>query len=387
MDTFFRSFSDLLIFTERARKRNKKFVPPLIKFLINLNDHRTKIFSPGNLLASVCKEYIEESGNDQRIDNFLFKRLKNVPKSHVYQLLRSGQIRVNGKRITAKYRLQLGDLLRIPPITNTVSKSVSSQIAINPSKIYSFSILHEDDVLLVINKPSGMAVHGGSGISFGVIEQLRAQNPSCKFLELVHRLDRETSGVLLLAKKRNALVELHRQIREGLMEKHYLVMVKGEWRNAKQHVKLALNKYLTASGERRVAISSAGQPDSKQAHTIFTLQKTWKSFSLLDAEIKTGRTHQIRVHLAHLGYPILGDDKYGDFEINKQLSKAINPHKLMRMFLHAHSLQIAHPISGIVMKLQAPLPEDLQKFVESLDESETFIEKTSKRVSNAIIKT
>lgn len=333
-----------------------------------MNDHRTKILNPGDSLTSVCKEYIEESGNDQRIDNFLFKRLKNVPKSHVYQLLRSGQIRVNGKRITAKYRLQLGDLLRIPPVTNTGSKSASSQIAINPSKKYSFSILHEDDVLLVINKPSGMAVHGGSGISFGVIEQLRAQNPSWKFLELVHRLDRETSGVLLLAKKRNALVELHRQIREGLMEKHYLVMVKGEWRNAKQHVKLALNKYLTASGERRVAISPVGQSDSKQAHTIFTLQKTWKSFSLLDAEIKTGRTHQIRVHLAHLGYPILGDDKYGDFEINKQLGKAISP-KLARMFLHAHSLQITHPVSEIVMKLQASLPEDLQKFIESLDKS------------------
>lgn len=333
-----------------------------------MNDHRTKILNPVNSLTSVCKEYIEESGNDQRIDNFLFKRLKNVPKSHVYQLLRSGQIRVNGKRITAKYRLQLGDLLRIPPITNTASKNASSQTAINPSKKYSFSILHEDDALLVINKPSGMAVHGGSGISFGVIEQLRAQNPSWKFLELVHRLDRDTSGVLLLAKKRNALVELHRQIREGLMEKHYLVMVKGEWRNAKQHVKLSLNKYLTASGERRVAISLAGQLDSKLAHTIFILQKTWKSFSLLDAEIKTGRTHQIRVHLAHLGYPILGDDKYGDFEINKQLSKTISS-KLVRMFLHAHSLQITHPVSGIVMKLQASLPEDLQKFIESLDKS------------------
>ncbi|MBX3616742.1 MAG: RluA family pseudouridine synthase [Nitrosomonas sp.] len=343
--------------------------------------------NPDNSLTAVCKEYIEESGNDQRIDNFLFKRLKNIPKSHVYQLLRSGQIRVNGKRVTAKYRLQLGDLLRIPPIINTTSKEARSQTTINPQKKYSFSILHEDDVLLVINKPSGMAVHGGSGISFGVIEQIRAQNPTWKFLELVHRLDRETSGVLLIAKKRNALVELHRQIREGLMEKHYSVMVKGEWRNAKQHVKLALNKYVTASGERRVAISSVGQSDSKQAHTIFSLRKTWKSFSLLDAEIKTGRTHQIRVHLAHLGYPILGDDKYGDFEINKQLSKATSPYQLTRMFLHARTLKIIHPASGIAMTLEAPLPEDLQKFTESLDKPETLAEKASKRTPDAIIRT
>lgn len=337
-----------------------------------MNNHRTTTPNPGKFLTSVCKEHIEESGNDQRIDNFLFKRLKNIPKSHIYQLLRSGQVRVNGKRIDAKYRLQLGDLLRIPPISNLSNQSPASQTAISPRKTYAFSILHEDDALLVINKPSGMAVHGGSGISFGVIEQLRMQNPSWKFLELVHRLDRETSGVLLLAKKRNALVELHRQIREGSMKKHYLAMVKGQWRNARQHVKLALNKYVAANGERRVAISPQGQPDSKPAHTIFTLHSAWKSFSLLDAEIKTGRTHQIRVHLAHLGFPILGDDKYGDFEINKQLDKATASYRLTRMFLHAYSLQIAHPVTGVTMTLQAPLPEDLRKFVECLGRSETI---------------
>jgi len=216
-----------------------------------------------------------------------------------------------------------------------------------------------------------MAVHGGSGISFGVIEQLRAQNPSWKFLELVHRLDRETSGVLLLAKKRNALIELHRQIREGLTEKHYLVMVKGEWRNAKQHVKLALNKYVTASGERRVAISTGEYKDCKSmlAHTIFKLQRSWKKFSLLDAELKTGRTHQIRVHLAHLGFPIIGDDKYGNFEINKQLAKTSSRINLARMFLHANTLQITHPVSGERIKLQSPLSNDLQKFMDGLDKS------------------
>lgn len=319
-------------------------------------------------IAAVIKECIEEEGNDQRVDNFLFKRYRSVPKSHLYQLLRSGQVRVNGKRINASYRLQLGDIVRIPPIKIT-EKNSSRQTAIAPSKFFTFTTLYEDDVLLVIDKPGGLAVHGGSGISFGVIEQLRAQNPSWKFLELVHRLDRETSGVLLLAKKRSALVELHRQIREGLMEKHYLVMVKGEWHNAKQHVKLALNKYVTAGGERRVAVSNGEYDDSqsKLSHTIFKLQKSWKNFSLLDAEIKTGRTHQIRVHLAHLGFPIIGDDKYGDFEINKQLAKTRGQDKLTRMFLHAHTLQITHPNTGERMQLQSPLSKDLQKFIDGLE--------------------
>lgn len=319
-------------------------------------------------LAVVVKECIEEEGSDQRIDNFLFKRYRNVPKSHLYQLLRSGQVRVNGKRINASYRLQLGDIVRIPPI-KTTEKNSFRQTAIAPSNFFTFATLYEDDALLVIDKPGGLAVHGGSGISFGVIEQLRAQNPSWKFLELVHRLDRDTSGVLLLAKKRTALVELHRQIREGLMDKHYLVMVGGEWRNAKQHVKLALNKYVTASGERRVAVSTGEHDDSKSmlSHTIFKLQKSWENFSLLDAEIKTGRTHQIRVHLAHLGFPIIGDDKYGDFEINKQLAKARGLNKLTRMFLHAHTLQITHPNTGELMQLQSPLSKDLQKFIDGLE--------------------
>ncbi|WP_394809189.1 RluA family pseudouridine synthase [Nitrosomonas sp.] len=319
-------------------------------------------------LAVVIKECIEEEGSDQRVDNFLFKRYRNVPKSHLYQLLRSGQVRVNGKRINASYRLQLGDIVRIPPIRIT-EKNSSRQTAIAPSNFFSFTTLYEDDALLVIDKPGGLAVHGGSGISFGVIEQLRAQNSSWKFLELVHRLDRETSGVLLLAKKRSALVELHRQIREGLMEKHYLVMVRGDWYNAKQHVKLALNKYVTASGERRVAVSTDEHDDSKSklSHTIFKLQKSWKNFSLLDAEIKTGRTHQIRVHLAHLGFPIIGDDKYGDFEINKQLAKTRGQNKLTRMFLHAHTLQITHPNTGERMQLQAPLSKDLQIFIDGLE--------------------
>lgn len=319
-------------------------------------------------ITSITKECVNEDGNDQRIDNFLFKRFRNVPKNHLYQLIRSGQVRVNGKRINASYRLQLDDIVRIPPV-KVETKDSFNRSAIARANFFSFSALYEDDAVLVIDKPSGMAVHGGSNISFGVIEQLRAQNPSWKFLELVHRLDRETSGVLLLAKKRSALVELHRQIREGLVEKHYLVLVKGKWRNAKQHIKLALDKYVTASGERRVAVVSNAHPGSKPmfAHSIFTLDKSWNDFSLLDAEIKTGRTHQIRVHLAHLGFPILGDDKYGDFELNKQLAKGGERRKLTRMFLHAHSLQITHPVSGQCINLRSPLSSDLQKFVNDLD--------------------
>ena len=324
-----------------------------------------------NVLAcdmSVKNLCIGEKEENQRIDNFLFRCYRHVPKSHIYRLVRSGQVRINGKRIDVSYHLQLGDIVRIPPIK--VGKEGSSQqTSVIPSNFFRFNTLFEDDVLLVIDKPDSMAVHGGSGISFGVIEQLRAQNPSWKFLELVHRLDRETSGILLLAKKRSALVELHRQIREGLMEKHYLVMVYGKWHNATQHVKLALNKFITATGERRVAIASNGNKNNKplEAHTVFRLQKSWKNFSLLDAELKTGRTHQIRVHLAHLGFPIIGDDKYGNFELNKQLAKGNRQENLTRMFLHAHTLQIKHPVSMEIMKLQASLPENLQRFVDKLD--------------------
>ncbi|UJP05203.1 MAG: RluA family pseudouridine synthase [Nitrosomonas sp.] len=322
-------------------------------------------------VIAVTEKIVGEEGVDQRVDNYLFKRLKHVPKSHVYQLIRSGQVRVNSKRINASYRLHPGDLVRIPPV-RYLSQGPAKSAEIPAHRLFSLSILYEDDALLIINKPGGVAVHGGSGISFGVIEQLRGRNPAPQFLELVHRLDRETSGVLMLAKKRSALVELHRQIREGAIEKHYSAMVSGQWRNRKQHVKLPLDKYVTASGERRVTVSTSEQTDNKSmsAHTIFTLQRTWKMFSLLDAELKTGRTHQIRVHLAHLGFPILGDDKYGDFDLNKRLTKTSvdNSGKLMRMFLHASTLRFTHPLSGEGIMIEAPLPPDLQEFIGGLRE-------------------
>jgi 23S rRNA pseudouridine955/2504/2580 synthase len=317
---------------------------------------------------TVTMESVGEDSAGQRVDNYLIKRLKNVPKSHIYRLLRSGQVRVNSKRVSAQYRLQFNDSVRIPPIKR-FENSISSRSDLNKSQFILFDNLFQDESLLVINKPAGIAVHGGSGVSFGVIEQLRSQHPDWKFLELVHRLDRETSGVLLLAKKRSALVELHQQIRQGTIKKRYLVLVKGRWHNLKQSVKLPLNKYVTATGERRVSVTTDTCRDAKgmTAHTIFTLIESWKNFSLLEAEIKTGRTHQIRVHLAHLGFPIIGDDKYGDFTLNKQLAKQKGGRNLQRMFLHASNVGVTHPLIGKRIEFEAPLPDALQAFLDGLN--------------------
>src|SRR5258708_6923389 len=299
---------------------------------------------------------VDESSQDQRIDNYLQKILKGVPKSHIYRILRSGEVRVNSRRVQASYRLQDGDKVRLPPIRTGAKPARSGVAAPGPS--FSGSVLLEDEELLVVNKPSGVAVHGGSGISSGVIEQLRIARAGLRFLELVHRLDRETSGVLLLAKKRTALTGLHAQLREGVVRKHYLALVLGEWMDAKRNVKAALHKYVSSSGERRVVVDEEGQ----QAHTVFRLVRNLPGFSLLDAELKTGRTHQIRVHLAHVGFPIAGDDKYGDFDANKRLAKQ----GLKRMFLHAASLEFSHPRSGQVVRIEAPLAPELARFVQSL---------------------
>jgi 23S rRNA pseudouridine955/2504/2580 synthase len=305
---------------------------------------------------SVSFVEIDESGEDQRIDNFLFKYLKGVPKSHVYRILR-GEVRVNKKRIDQTYRLKLGDLLRIPPI-RVAEKHEAEHVHIPAVE---FPVLYEDDALVVVNKPAGVAVHGGSGVSFGVIEQMRRARPHAKFLELVHRLDRETSGVLLLAKKRSALTAMHEIMREGNSDKRYFALVLGQWKNAKQHVKLPLHKFDTPQGEKRVMVREDGQT----SHTIFALQKSWPEFTLLEAQLKTGRTHQIRVHLSHLGFPIAGDDKYGDFARNKVLMKQ----GLKRMFLHAYSIAFAHPLTGKEMRLVAPLPKELESFIAKLDAS------------------
>lgn len=220
------------------------------------------------------------------------------------------------------------------------------------------SIIFEDETLLALNKPAGLAVHGGSGISSGAIEVCRAARPELNFLELVHRLDRDTSGVLLLAKKRAALLGMHALLRDGGTDKRYQVLVKGQWKNDKQSVKLSLTKYVTSAGERRVSVDE----DGMKSHTIFRKTKVWLDYSLLEAELRTGRTHQIRVHLAHLGFPILGDEKYGDFALNRELSKC----GLKRMFLHAASLSFEHPITQAAMNLTAPLAPELEEFLSRL---------------------
>jgi 23S rRNA pseudouridine955/2504/2580 synthase len=306
--------------------------------------------------APAARHAIGEEAQGQRIDNFLLRVCKGVPKSHLYRILRSGQVRVNSKRIGPDYRLQAGDEVRIPPLQVGAGRPK----AVPAGKAY--RIVHEDDWLLVIDKPAGMAVHGGSGVSFGVIEQLRRQRPEARCLELAHRLDRETSGLLLVAKKRAALTALHDAFRQGRVEKRYLALVKGRWHEPLRHVKLPLHKYLTEEGERRVSVSR----DGKEAHSIVRLVARWENFSLVEVELETGRTHQIRVHLAHLGFPLCGDDKYGDFALNKLLQKQ----GLGRMFLHAARLDLIHPATGERLNLTAPLPEELGAFLDRVECSE-----------------
>ncbi|WP_413817038.1 RluA family pseudouridine synthase [Pusillimonas sp.] len=290
----------------------------------------------------------------QRLDNFLVRTCKGVPKSHLYKAIRSGQVRVNKGRTSADYRLRQGDLVRVPPLRLPAPNEA------RPVPPAAFPVVYEDDALLVVNKPAGVAVHGGSGVSFGVIEQLRAARPQA-MLELAHRLDRETSGLLMIAKKRSALVALHDMLREGKGRKHYLALVKGDWVNDRQHLRAPLLKWLTASGERRVKVDPAGKP----AHTIITLQKRFGEYSLLDAELRTGRTHQIRVHLAAAGYPIVGDDKYGSDEVRAHFARM----GLNRMFLHAHRLEIPHPLTGDMLRLQADLPDACRGILACLEQS------------------
>ncbi len=297
--------------------------------------------------SSSLSARLVEVGSDyhgQRIDNFLLRLCKGVPKSHVYKVIRSGQVRVNRGRVQADYRLSAGDIVRVPPLK--VPQEVPRFV---PGS--EFPVVYEDDVLLVIDKPAGVAAHGGSGVAFGVIEQLRAARPQARFLELVHRLDRETSGLLMVAKKRKALVELHAALRDGRVTKRYLALVEGDWVNARQHIRLPLQKWTTRSGERRVRVDAEGQA----AHTIVSLVERLGRFSLVEAELRTGRTHQIRVHLAASGFPIVGDDKYGNDATRDAFARQLG---FRRMFLHAHTLQLAHPVTGEAMILEAPLPPE-----------------------------
>ncbi|MDH4425966.1 MAG: RluA family pseudouridine synthase [Acidovorax sp.] len=307
---------------------------------------------------------VDEDSAGQRLDNFLIRHLKGVPKTHVYRIIRSGEVRINKGRASADTRVEPGDLVRLPPVR--ISDKVAEK-AERPAPAREFPILLEDEHLIALDKPAGVAVHGGSGVSFGVIEQLRQARPQARFLELVHRLDRETSGILLVAKKRSALTHLQDQFRERETGKTYLALVTGTWPANKKVVDLPLHKYLQADGERRVRVTTADDPDGMRSITLVKVRSTvaarqaqgLPAMSLLEVTIKTGRTHQIRVHLASQGHGIVGDDKYGDFDLNKRLQKL----GMKRMFLHAWRLQFNHPATGERVALNAELPPELSDFL------------------------
>lgn len=299
---------------------------------------------------------VDEESAGQRLDNFLIRHLKGVPKTHVYRIIRSGEVRVNKGRASADTRIETGDVVRLPPVR--ISEKVAEKAA-RPAPGREFPLLLEDDALMAIDKPSGVAVHGGSGVSFGVIEQLRQARPLAKLLELVHRLDRETSGILLVAKKRSALKHLQDQFRERETGKTYLALVQGSWPEKLKVIDSALHKFLLPDGERRVKVTSNEDPDGMRSITLVKVAERLVDCTLLEVTIKTGRTHQIRVHLASQGHPIAGDDKYGDFEWNKVLQKQ----GLKRMFLHAWRLQFSHPATGKRVELKSNLPSELQLYV------------------------
>jgi 23S rRNA pseudouridine955/2504/2580 synthase len=332
--------------------------------------------NPPSPAAQVKTLTIEEDGAGQRLDNFLLRELKGVPKTHVYRIIRSGEVRVNKGRVSADYRIGAGDLIRLPPVrtsdrADAKAHVMAGRVAAHPAAgattraaaAREFVVLFEDDHLLAIDKPAGVAVHGGSGVSFGVIEQLRMSRPQAKFLELVHRLDRETSGILLVAKKRSALTRLQDQFRARETGKTYLAMVAGQWPARNRVLDKPLHKYLLPDGERRVRVTGSDDPDAMPALTLVRLREALATgYSLLEVTIRTGRTHQIRVHLSHEGFPIVGDDKYGNFELNRALLRADAAPQLRRMFLHAWRLQFNHPASDERIELLANLPPDLEAF-------------------------
>ena len=317
---------------------------------------------------SVSLITVAEHEAGQRLDNYLIKILKGVPKSHIHRIIRAGEVRLNKKRCKPDSRIQTGDLLRIPPV-RTAEKQRSSENRAQAVPAREFTIIYEDDALLVIDKPAGTAVHGGSGVSFGVIEQIRRARPEARYLELVHRLDKDTSGLLMIAKKRSALVKLHEAIRNDHPKKIYLALGVGKLPNDSFHVKLPLFKYTGAQGEKMVRVSEDGQ----SAHPIFRVLNRFSDdllhqvglshLTLVEATLKTGRTHQIRVHLQSQQCPIAGDERYGDYQANKRLQKL----GLKRMFLHAAELHLDHPLTGEKLILKAPLPQELAQFVLMLE--------------------
>ena len=327
---------------------------------------------------------VPDDGEGQRLDNFLMRLLKGVPKTHVYRIIRSGEVRVNKARAGADTRVRPGDQVRLPPLRTSaraeikareISRHGASSSVGGQAPARQFALLLEDEHLLALDKPAGVAVHGGSGVAFGVIEQLRMARPQAPFLELVHRLDRETSGVLLVAKKRMALKNLQEQFRERDTDKVYLALVQGRWPERLKLIDQPLMKFELPDGQRRVRGVAREHPEAMRAVTLVKLQRTlhWPAvgdLSLLEVTIRTGRTHQIRVHLAGAGHPIAGDDKYGDFELNRQLQKGAPQAMLERMFLHAWRLSFTHPSTGKRVHLTAPLPAALQGLIDHVPSTE-----------------
>ena len=311
---------------------------------------------------AVRRVTVGEDGAGQRLDNYLVKVLKGVPKTHVYRIIRSGEVRVNRGRAAADTRLAAGDELRLPPVR--VATPAEREAA--PPR--EFPVVFEDEHLLAIDKPAGVAVHGGSGVSFGVIEQLRRARPQAAFLELVHRLDRETSGLLLIAKRRSALTRLQEQFRARETGKTYAALVPGAWPARRKVIDVPLHKYLDAAGERRVRTATREDDDGQRSITLVRVAASCGDFTLLDVTIKTGRTHQIRVHLAHEGHAIVGDEKYGDFALNKALARGerVPGVKFDRMFLHARQLRFEHPASGETIELAAALPAECEALLNAL---------------------
>ncbi len=311
-----------------------------------------------NPASSVQEVTVGEESSGQRIDNFLLKFLKGVPKSRIYRILRKGEVRVNKGRIKPDYRLQNGDTVRIPPIRMS-EQAPPPAPGSRVQKLLEDSVLYEDKGLLILNKPSGMAVHGGSGVSFGVIEALRALRPDDRFLELAHRLDRETSGCLVIAKKRSTLRAFQELLRSGGLEKYYQALVMGRWKGGKRGIDAPLRKNTLRSGERIVIVAEDGKPSL----SIFEPDAIYNDCSLMRVKLITGRTHQVRVHAQHSGHPIAGDDKYGDAAFNRQMAEQ----GLHRLFLHACELRFTLPDEATI-HVEAPLDDELQSVLNRLEE-------------------
>ena len=314
----------------------------------------SKKSAPGVRLVPVTTE---EAG--QRIDNFLMRQLKGVPKSRIYRILRRGEVRVNGGRTRAQYKLCAGDTVRIPPVR--VADSATTPVPPRPGQELEKQVLFENGRCLVLNKPSGIAVHGGSGLSFGVIEALRAARPQAPYLELAHRLDRETSGCLVIAKRRSFLRAFHEQLRNGGVEKRYLALLAGRWEGGRRRVTVPLRKNQVRGGERMVMVDEAGKPSV----SVFIPVTRYADATLVEVDLQTGRTHQIRVHAAHIGQPLAGDTKYGDPEFNRRMRDL----GLRRLLLHAHLLQFTDPSTGELMSVSAPLDDGLKSVLDRLESS------------------